>query len=278
MRLSLFIFSFILSAFASAQAPNVKLVSWNIRDLGQSKDSAEIATMAQVLRGYDVIAIQEVVAGKGGAQAVARLAEALDRTGDDYDYRVSNPTRSKSNYTKERYAFLWRTSNISLSGRPKLLSAYAKRVEREPYLARFEWEGKTFRVAQLHARPQDKQPEQEVAALRELPDKYADEPLLLAGDFNLVSRHTVFNPWLARGYTLAVANQKTTLRRKHQNGTDDYSRECDNILVPAHQVQHLEGGVLDVLAYLRGDLDAANRLSDHVPVYTVFDNFPQLGD
>jgi len=233
--------------------------------------------MAQILRGYDVIAIQEVVAKDvGGAHAVARLTDALDRTGADYDYVVSNPTQSSSPHKRERYAYIWRTARVKLIGRPKLLSAYAKTVEREPFLATFEWEGKAFNVVNLHARPHDQQPEQELAALRNLPEVYSDKPLFLVGDFNLVSKHSVFNPWLKRGYQLAAINQKTTLRKKLQQGQDPYSREKDNILVPAHQVQLLEGGSLDVLAFLRNDIDAANALSDHVPVYVVFSDFPQL--
>ena len=233
--------------------------------------------MAQILRGYDVIAIQEVVAKHpGGAQAVARLADALDRTGADYDYRVSDPTQSSSPHTRERYAYIWRTATVSLVGRPRLLSAYAKTIEREPYFATFSWEGKEFNVVNLHARPHNQQPEQELSALRNLPDEFTDKPLFLLGDFNLVSKHSVFNPWLKRGYLLAAVNQKTTLRRSIQPGQDGYSREKDNILVPAHQVQLLEGGSLDILAFLRNDIDAANALSDHVPVYVVFDDFPQL--
>ena len=269
-RLSLLVLSVLVYGLLLAQTPNVKLISWNLCELGRSKSADEIDLIAQVLRGYDVIAIQEVVAkDPAGAQAVARLADALDRTGDDYDYRVSHPTRSSSPPTRERYAFLWKTATVQLVGRPRLLSAYAKTVEREPYLAEFSWRGRHFRVANLHTRPHDAQPEGEVAALRNLPDEYADLPFFLLGDFNLVSRHTVFHPWLSRGYRLAAENQKTTLRRRVRRGEDAYSRENDNILVPAHQVQLLEGGTLDVLAFMRGDLAAARALSDHVPVYAV---------
>ena len=37
--------------------------------------------MAKTLQDFDVVAIQEVVAGPGGAQAVANLADALNRSG-----------------------------------------------------------------------------------------------------------------------------------------------------------------------------------------------------
>lgn len=277
MRLLLLLVVLLVTGFAEAQTENLKLVSWNIRDLGRSKSDQEIELMAQILRGYDVIAIQEVVArDPAGARAVARLAAELDRTGVDYDYRVSDPTASSSPHVRERYAFLWRSDKISVVGRPKLMSAFAKTVEREPYLATFAWGEKRFRVANFHARPHDKQPERELAQFRKLPEEYADLPLFVVGDFNVVSKHTVFNPWLKRGYQLAVLGQKTTLRRKLPCPDDDcYAHESDNILVPAHQVQQLEGGMLDVLLFLRNDLALANQLSDHAPVYVVFGDWPQ---
>ncbi len=42
--------------------------------------------MAAILKNYDVVAIQEVVAGPGGAAAIARLHDALNRTGSKWDY------------------------------------------------------------------------------------------------------------------------------------------------------------------------------------------------
>lgn len=275
------LFSFLLLlvfSFAEAQTANVKLVTWNIRDLGGSKSDEEIALMAQVLRGMDVIAIQEVVAkDPAGAQAVARLSEALNRTGANYNFRVSDPTNSSSPHIRERYAFIWKTSSIKLIGRPRLLSAFAKTVEREPYAAEFEWQGKRFHVANFHARPYSDQPEQEIAKFRDLPDEFEGGPLFLVGDFNVMSKHTVFNPWLKRGYETALSGQATTLRRKPPiTGEDFYVHEGDNILVPVHQVQILERGILDIVAFLQNDLDLANAHSDHAPVYIVFDDFPQF--
>ena len=264
------------------QSANLKVVTWNIRDLGRSKSDEEIELMARVLRGYDVIAVQEVVAGDAaGAKAVARLAAALDRKGSDYDYRVSAPTQSSSRHICERYAFLWRTSTVRLVGRPKLLSAFAKTVEREPYLAQFEWAGKRLRIANFHARPYDQQPEREIARFNTIPDAYPDAPVLLLGDFNVPSHHTVFRPWLRRGYEVALSGQSTTLRRRlPRGGGDAYYHESDNILVPAHQVRIWERGILDVVQFCaasghvaEGGLRMANALSDHAPVYVVLSDF-----
>lgn len=80
----------------------VKLLSWNIENLGSSKSESEIAFMAKTVKDYDILAIQEVVAGHGGAQAVAKLTAALIRMGAKWDYSISDPT-SSSAYKTERY-------------------------------------------------------------------------------------------------------------------------------------------------------------------------------
>lgn len=257
-----------------AQNPNLKIITWNIQDFGRTKTDAEIQEMALILRGYDVIAIQEVVAkDPAGAQAVARLAEALDLTGADYDFRVSDPTSSPTPQASERYAFLWRTSTVALKGRPTLLRTLDKAIDREPYLAKFEWEGKQFRVLTVHMRPHDKKPEQEIAAMRGLMDEYKDLPLFVAGDFNVTGRHTVFNPWKRRGFRLAAVDHQTTLRRKIGEDGSAYAHDIDNILVPAHQVNLREGGSLDLYLYFKCDLERTRALSDHVPVYVIIEEF-----
>src|SRR5690349_10412003 len=77
--------------------PTVKICSWNIRDFGQSKNKEEIEFIANTLKGFDIVTIQEVVAGPEGAKAVARLHDELNRTGAKWDYTISDPTVSSSN-------------------------------------------------------------------------------------------------------------------------------------------------------------------------------------
>ena len=59
----------------------VSVCSWNIMNLGKSKSNSELEVMANSIKSYDVIAIQEVVAGPGGAQAVSRLVAILNTKG-----------------------------------------------------------------------------------------------------------------------------------------------------------------------------------------------------
>src|SRR5688572_892465 len=85
----LFLLLFVVSLQLSAQ---VKLVSWNIQNFGKSKSDSSISFIANTVRDFDIVAIVEVVAGPGGAQAVARLADELNRKGSKWDYSVSDPT------------------------------------------------------------------------------------------------------------------------------------------------------------------------------------------
>ncbi|MFV8358622.1 endonuclease/exonuclease/phosphatase family protein, partial [Flavobacterium sp. XS1P32] len=151
--------SFLL--FYSFGFSQIKLLSWNIENLGQSKSNQEIILIANILRDFDIIAIQEVVAGYGGAQAVARLVDELNRKGSKWNYTVSNPT-SSSAYKTERYAYVWKTSKVSKVGKAWLEKRYHLEIDREPYFCTFQYENKQFTVVNFHAITKKRQPETEI--------------------------------------------------------------------------------------------------------------------
>lgn len=63
------LFLFVL-CFFQASAQKIRVCSWNLKDFGQSKSDEEIGYIASVVKSFDVLAIQEVVAGYGGPKAV----------------------------------------------------------------------------------------------------------------------------------------------------------------------------------------------------------------
>ena len=98
---TLFILLFLfVTLLSNAQ---VSVCSWNIMNFGKSKSDSELAFIAATLNKYDIITIQEVVAGNGGAQAVARLVNILNNKGAQWDYAVSDPTTTSNN---ERCAYV----------------------------------------------------------------------------------------------------------------------------------------------------------------------------
>jgi hypothetical protein len=103
-----------------------KLIS--LQNFGQSKSDKTIHYIANYLRDYDIIAVQEVVAGYGGVQAVARLSDELNRTGSKWDYIISDPTSSP--YKTERYAFIWKTNKLKQIGMAR--KKYHSEIEESP--------------------------------------------------------------------------------------------------------------------------------------------------
>lgn len=158
MKSKLLLILLILSTTLQAQ---VKILSWNIENLGKSKSDTTIIYIASILSDYDIVAIQEVVAGYGGAQAVARLADELNRKGNKWDYTISDPT-SSSAYKTERYAFIWKTSSVKKIGKAWLEEKYHLLIDREPYYATFEYDKKQFTLANFHAITKSRQPETEI--------------------------------------------------------------------------------------------------------------------
>jgi len=262
------LFSFrisLLFVFSLTQAQDtLSIVSWNLKNLGKSKDAGEITHIANTVRNFDVIAIQEVVAGPEGPKAVARLHDELNRKGAKWDYRISNPTSGGGNKS-ERYAFVWKTSRLKLVGDAWLEDKYHQEIVREPYFIRMESASGVFTLVNFHAITKSDKPETEIKYFRFLPQRYRSHRLIFTGDFNLPQSHTVFNPLKKMGFISAMQGQKTSLRQACIDG-DCLASEFDNFfLQPAYFTLHSKGIIPFYQAF--EDLKQARLVSDHVPIF-----------
>jgi endonuclease/exonuclease/phosphatase family metal-dependent hydrolase len=253
-----------LTSFSTVLSAQTKLLSWNIENIGKSKSNQEIAFIANTVRDFDIIAIQEVVAGYGGAQAVARLADELNRKGAKWDYVISDPT-SSSAYKTERYAYIWKTSKIKKIGQAWLEKKYNLEIDREPYYCTSQYENKQFTVVNFHAITKSKQPETEIKYFKFLPAAYPTLNLIFAGDFNCPQSHTVFNPLKKMGYRSVFVNQKTSLKR------DCIMDEClaseyDNMYYNSARVTVKNYGVVPFYQKFNS-LKEARTISDHIPIW-----------
>ena len=256
---------FLLSGMGIAQ---VKLCSWNLQHFGKSKSDSEIVFIANILKDFDIIALQEVVAGMGGAQAVARLADELNRKGAKWDYAISDPTNSTP-YATERYAYLWKTSRVKKIKEAWLEHHYKNVIDREPFFIDFSYQDQNFTLVNFHAIPKKKQPETEIKYFRFFPGKYPGRNLIFLGDFNVPQSHTVFNPLKKMGYQAAFVSQKTTMKMECI-GADCLASELDNIFFNTHTTQILSSGV--ILFYKSfPDMVRARSISDHIPIWAEFD-------
>ena len=265
MRILIIIGTFFIFS-SSLIGQEVSILSWNIKHLGKSKNDNEIAFIAEVLRDFDIVAIQEVVAiDPGGAKAVARLVSELNRKGARWDYKVSIPTQSPGKKT-ERYAYLWKSNKAKLIGQPWLDRNFEPVIFREPYLARFQVGQDTLLMVNYHARKHDDKPHEEIIFFYQYPSMYPDDQLLIAGDFNTYTDHDVFRFLEEVDLIPNMKDQATTLKRKCGEQGEHLLHPIDFLLYEHKEIEILETGIIDFVRdciYLK----AANQISDHVPVW-----------
>ena len=265
---------FILSLFLACNSllvcsqAEVAIATWNLKDMGSSKSSEELRFIAGVLKNYDAIAIQEVVVSSGGPQAVAQLADELNRMGSSWDYAISNPTISTGN-KQERYAFIWKKSRLTKMGDAWLEKKYAIEMEREPYLITFKTGGKLFTMVSFHAITKSQQPETEIKYFRYFQEEYPSLNMLYMGDFNCSESHSVFTPLKNNGYMTAIKNQKTSLKRKCVSD-NCLASEYDNIFYDSKKIKRNESGAIHFYKSFSSLYDAA-KISDHIPVFLKFE-------
>lgn len=264
MKISLISLLLLFTTFLFSQT---KLLSWNIENFGKSKSETQLNFIANTIKDYDIITIQEVVAGYGGAQSITKLVEILNQKGSKWDYQISDPT-SSSAYKTERYAFIWKTSKAKLKGKAWLEKKYHLEIDREPYFATFEVGKKTVTLVTYHAITKNRQPETEIKYFKFLPLEYPKLNLVFIGDFNCPQSHTVFNPLRKMGYASVFQNQKTTLKQKCQ-ANNCLASEFDNIFYKTSFLTYINSGIVSFFKQFNS-LQEARKISDHIPIWFEF--------
>ena len=242
------------------------ILSWNIQDFGSSKSDEVIEQIAEIVRDYDIVAIQEVVTNRGGARAVAKLADELNRKGTEWDYKVSKKTPSPP-YKTEKYAYLWKTSKVQVVGKPWLWTKYKNIIERSPYLIRFKLKKTdfSFLLASYHSRKYDLHPEKELEKLKLLPIEYPNDRILIAGDFNIEYDNEHYGILYDNGFEATVRNKRTTIKKDLNPSTENLYRAIDNIFYEYDDIKLLEANTIN-FTLGHTDINAARKISDHIPV------------
>ncbi|WP_157976873.1 endonuclease/exonuclease/phosphatase family protein [Taibaiella helva] len=243
----------------------LKIASWNLQHLGRHKPDSTIRIMADCLKHFDLVALQEINT-RDGAEGLAALVASLNRTGQQWDYRISPPTTTEIPGESERYAFIWKKAKVVCLGRPFLAAAFAAQMSREPFIAIFRAEGQVFSLVNFHALPKKKQPERELKYLKFFRDSLQLPPPVFLGDFNCPQSHTVFNPLKKQYFLPALLGQATTLKQECRDG-DCLASEYDNIFYPRAFFCLLKAGIVPFYKTFNEDMIAARKVSDHLPVY-----------
>ena len=251
-------------------ADAIVIGSFNIQVFGESKLAKQpvVDVLARVVRGFDVVAIQEVRAKSDNV--IPQFVAAVNADGSRYQYVVG--PRLGRTVSKEQYAFIYDSTRIEIDpGSVGTMPEPADRLHRPPLHARFRVRanppesGFSFWLVDTHTDPDEVK--QEVDALADVfvamrslrPD---EDDVILLGDFN-ASPAQFGKIRSIPGIGWAVSNATTNTRR---------TKTYDNLVfVPAATAEYTgRWGVLDLQQTFGLSLDKALEVSDHNPVWAAF--------
>ena len=185
----------------AARPDNLRLATWNIRELGKSPRRDEsIALLAATIACFDLVSVVEL------REDLNDLHRILAHLGPHWRV-VFSDVRLDAGGNRERVGFLFDTRRVTFTGLAS--HAEADRVRqgdeyqhvpwwRPPFMASFAAGRLPFIVVATHVRWGRTVPgrEAEVAALaawasrRSSERSFANQDLVLVGDFNLPSQHS----------------------------------------------------------------------------------------
>jgi endonuclease/exonuclease/phosphatase family metal-dependent hydrolase len=275
---------------------NLIIGTWNIRNFGRvyekwvenpgspKRNLRSMAYIAEIVRRFDVIAIQEV---KRDTLAIRMLMD--DFLGTNWDLIVSDVSAGDRG-NKERLAFIYDKRRVSPSGLageivipPTDEGDPVQQFDRTPYVVGFQSADESFALLTAHIKYGDV-PEDRLDELRELSKYIAKEirdrtttggeekNLIVLGDFNIDDRgdNPLFQAFTSTG--LIVPSQLLNLKTTYSTKPKFY----DQIAWFMGNLDLLTSGCAGVInfagaVYREMTLRSMSyRVSDHFPVWVEF--------
>jgi endonuclease/exonuclease/phosphatase family metal-dependent hydrolase len=278
---------------------NLLIASWNIRVLaglhrsfGENAGSPKrnlraLAIIAEVVRRFDVVAIQEI---RGETTAIRTLVD--DFLGPDWGLILTDVTVGAAG-NDERLGFVFDRRRIRLSGLageivlpPTDAGDPAEQFDRTPYLVGFEAGGTRFSLVTAHIKYGDV-PESRLPELRRFADFTANElrkrsrvndleigTVIVLGDFNIDERgdNPLFAAFVAKG--LVVPDELQGLTTTSGGEPKFYDQIAWFMGSDMRLPYTRQAGVVDFTGAVFKELTVqamSYRVSDHFPLWAEFE-------
>lgn len=260
------------SAIPARESGTIKIATFNIQVFGRSKLAKPevMRILAETIRNFDVVAIQEV---RAETDVVRPFVDLINSTGRHYDY-VIGPRLGRTN-SKEQYAFIFDAQTIEVDrGSVYTVSDPDDLFQRPPMVASFRARGPppneafTFTLIDIHTEPAEA--ESEVNALAQVyravqRDGRGEDDVILLGDLNADERKFGMLKQLPN-IVWAISGITT-----NTHGTKTY----DNLIFNRAATVEFTGqaGVFDILRKFNLTMEQALEVSDHFPAWAEFSSY-----
>jgi endonuclease/exonuclease/phosphatase family metal-dependent hydrolase len=255
----------------------IKIATFNIQVFGTSKlkKPAAMQVLTDVVRRFDVVAIQEVRSTDDSV--IPTFIQMINAAGARYDF-VIGPRLGRTN-SKEQYAIIFDTARIEVD-RSSVYTVPDPQdlLHREPMVARFRVRGVpanqafTFNLVDIHTDPDETKSE-----LDALGDVYVgvqnnrsgEDDVILLGDLNVDEYH-LGRLGQVPNITHAITKVTTNTRR---------NKMYDNIIFSRLATTEYVGrwGVLDLMSTFNMSEAQALEVSDHCPAWAEFSVYESGG-
>ncbi len=275
---------------------NLIIGTWNIRGFGEvykswdenpgspKRNLRALVYIAEIIRRFDVIAIQEV---KRDTSGLRMLLE--DMLGPNWGMVLSDVSAGDKG-NSERLAFLYDRRRVQPSGLageivlpPTADGNPAQQFDRTPYIVGFQTAREKFSLLTTHIR-YGKNPADRLGEINALAQYSANEirkralsgsdesNLIIMGDFNIDDRgdNPLFKAFVSTGLVVPpqLLNQKTTYDTKPKY-YDQIAWFMDGLNLP----ESGQAGVIDFGGAIFKEMPLAEmsfRVSDHFPLWVEF--------
>lgn len=285
---------------------NLLIATWNLRAFGslttswqsKAKDSPKrdwhsVACIAEIIKRFDIIAVQEVKAN------LKALRDLLKLLGPDYSFIMTDVNLGDVG-NGERMAYIFDTRRVQLSGLACELTIpdefktsennqfASKQFVRSPYAVSFKAGKKTFILVTMHLLYGDTSKDR-IVELQGIAnwmstmasDVYAyDQNVILLGDFNIDERGDIlYETFISRGLYIPDKLSDPKILRS----IFDQSKYYDQIAwfngadgIPQLSLEFVNGGYYPftgVALANRTDIDKRDlswMISDHYPLWAEF--------
>lgn len=259
------------------QEQSITIASWNLKNIGPSKlnDPERIDVIVDILKNYDIIAIQEVK--DITLQLPQQLIDKMNMDGSNYNVVASDRVGRN---VFEQYLFVYDDDKIdAIPGTEGYGIEPNDEFEREPYYAMFRAGNFDFYLFTIHTKPSAVATE--IPALRtayiDLQNNTPDEDdIILLGDFNGKAPGVTAGSYITIDAIAQIPNILFTINEETNTRG---GRAYDNIIFQGNYTTEYSGssGVSTFWLPYGLDEDQGFAISDHKLVWAVF-NIPPTDD
>jgi endonuclease/exonuclease/phosphatase family metal-dependent hydrolase len=247
----------------------LRIGAFNVQVFGTTKASKPevMAVLADIIRTYDIIAIQEI--RDSSQTALPQLVDLVNSDGSQYQYVVSERLGRTS--SKEQYSYLYNSNTVQLVGNPQTYPEPegTDPFHRQPYIAAFKATGGNYDAVLMVIHTDPDEASEEINALDDVLNYsqklYPDEgDFIIMGDLNADGSYFKEDTTsdLDGYYWLIDDSEDTTTK------ATDYT--YDRIILTDTSDLYGQFGVFryDLEYHLTEEQTVA--VSDHYPVYAEF--------